>query len=71
MRLGTDQVIATFVEAIVLLMVLHVAHLVAEAQVVARRHVEDGATDVSFALPDATNDAIDMINLQKSVQVEL
>ena len=52
-------------------MILHEAHLVATAQVEARCHVEDRATDVRLTLPDAANDAIDVIDLEESMQVQV
>lgn len=71
MRLSAFVDWSRVIEPFALLTVFLKANLVFESQVIACRHVKDRTTDVCIALPEATYNTIDVIDLQKFIEVEL
>lgn len=70
--MGQWFLVATvYVEALSNLVVFLVADFIVLDEIVAGGEVENGAADVSFALPHLVDNPVHVIDLQETVQFEL
>ena len=59
------------IEPFSLLSVFLKTNLIFEGQIIASRHVEDRTTNVCIALPEATNNPINVIDLKEVIEIEI